>query len=152
MRSRKSPQRPARQRPKADQVYLLDTNVISELMRPEPHAGVGQWAATSSASTGFATSVVSIHEILFGLTHKPRPRAFERFTVLVARCTVLEVTESLARRAGEMRGALAARGQVRHMADMLIAATAQVHALTLVTRNMRDFDGCGVAVLNPFDA
>ena len=51
-----------------------------------------------------------------------------------------------------MRGVLAARGQVRHMADMLIAATAQIHALTLVTRNVRDFDGCGIAVLNPFDA
>ena len=38
------------------------------------------------------------------------------------------------------------------MADMLIAATAQIHALTLVTRNVRDFDGCGIAVLNPFDA
>ena len=45
---------------------------------------------------------------------------------------------------------LALAGQVREQADMLIAATAQIHALTLVTRNVRDFDGCGIAVLNPF--
>ena len=49
-----------------------------------------------------------------------------------------------------MRAQLATRGHVRSQADMLIAATAQVHALTLVTRNVRDFDGCGIAVLNPF--
>lgn len=133
-------------------MYLLDTNIISELMRPEPDARVLQWFATPRVSTDFATSVITVHEILFGLTHKPRPRAFERFTVLASRCTVFDLTEPIARRAGEMRGGLAARGQVRHLADMLIAATAQVHALTLVTRNVRDFDGCGVAVLNPFDA
>ena len=91
-------------------------------------------------------------EILFGLTHKPRPRALELFNGLAARITVLDVTEAVARRAGEMRGLLAARGQVRSQADMFIAATAQVHALTLVTRNVRDFDGCGIAVLNPFSA
>ena len=49
-----------------------------------------------------------------------------------------------------MRGLLPAHGQACHMADMRIAATAQFHALTLVTRNVRDFDGCGIAVFNPF--
>jgi predicted nucleic acid-binding protein len=63
---------------------------------------------------------------------------------------VLPVTDAIARRGGEMRAALAARGQVRSQADMLIAATAQVHALTVVTRNVRDFDDCGIALLNPF--
>ena len=42
------------------------------------------------------------------------------------------------------------RGIVRDQADMLIAATAQVHQLTLVTRNTRDFEGCGIGLLNPF--
>ena len=49
-----------------------------------------------------------------------------------------------------MRGRLAARGVVREQADMLIAAIAQVHQLTLVTRNTRDFEFCGIALLNPF--
>lgn len=133
-------------------MYLADTNVISELMRPTSHPGVQQWAAGLRHAAGFSVSVISVHEIIFGLTHKPRPRGLESFNAMAAHCTVLEVTENISRRAGEMRGVLAARGQVRHMADMLIAATAQVHALTLVTRNVRDFDGCGIAVLNPFDA
>ena len=64
--------------------------------------------------------------------------------------SVLPVTGTIARRAGELRAAFAGRGMARSQPDMLIAATAQVHALTLVTRNVRDFDGCGIAVLNPF--
>lgn len=133
-------------------MYLVDTNVISELMRPVPHEDVLRWIARVDGVQGLASSAISMHEIVFGLTHKPRPRALERFQAMVAHYTVLDVTEAIARRAGEMRGLLAARGQVRHMADMLVAATAQVHALTLVTRNVRDFDGCGIAVLNPFTA
>ena len=131
-------------------MYLVDTNVISEMMRPMPHEAVLQWLARIDGVQGLASSAITIHEIVFGLAHKPRPRALERFQAMTAHYTVLEVTETIARRAGEMRGLLAARGQVRHMADMLIAATAQVHALTLVTRNVRDFDGCAIAVLNPF--
>ncbi|RDD95916.1 type II toxin-antitoxin system VapC family toxin [Acidovorax sp. BoFeN1] len=121
-------------------------------MRPVPHAGVVRWVEALDQTAGFAVSAVSVDEILFGLTHKPRPRALELFNGLAARITVLDVTEAVARRAGEMRGLLAARGQVRSQADMFIAATAQVHALTLVTRNVCDFDGCGIAVLNPFSA
>jgi len=49
-----------------------------------------------------------------------------------------------------MRGELQAREQTRSQSDMLIAATAQLHALTLVTRNSDDFEGCGIPQLNPF--
>ncbi len=133
-------------------MYLVDTNVISELMRPAPDGAVLRWVARVEGLRSMASSAISVHELAFGLAHKPRPRAQERFQALMAHYPVLDVTEVIARRAGEMRGALAVRGQVRHLADMLIAATAQVHALTLVTRNVRDFDGCGIAVLNPFDA
>ncbi|KAF1046506.1 PIN domain-containing protein [Xylophilus sp.] len=133
-------------------MYLADTNVISELMRPVPHAGVQRWADGLDHAAAFAASVVSFDEIIFGLTHKPRPNSLERFNVLAAHCVVLDVTETIARRAGEIRGLLAQRGKVCEQADMLIAATAQVHAITLVTRNVRDFDGCGIVMLNPFEA
>ena len=133
-------------------MQLIDTNIVSELMRRQPAGSVATWLAQSSTAAGaqLAVSVVTVDEILFGLTRRPRANSLAMFNQFVANNLVLDITETISRRAGEMRGLLSVRGQVRSQADMLIAATAQVHALTLVTRNVRDFDGCGIAVLNPF--
>lgn len=65
-------------------------------------------------------------------------------------CVILPISEAVAKRSGELRGVLKSQGKPRSQADMLIAATAQIHQLTLVTRNTRDFEGCGVTILNPF--
>ena len=132
-------------------MQLADTNVISELMRRQPNPGALAWRDRADAMHGSVTiSVVTVDEIFYGLQRKPNAALLAWFDGFMAHNQVLDISETIARRAGEMRGLLAARGQVRSQADMLIAATAQVHALTLVTRNVRDFDGCGIAVLNPF--
>ena len=52
--------------------------------------------------------------------------------------------------AGQLRGKLQSQGKPRTQADMIIAATAQIHKLTLVRRNTRDFEGCGIPLINPF--
>jgi len=62
----------------------------------------------------------------------------------------LPITREMAQWTGERRGQFKAGGKSRTQADMLIAATAALHGLTLVTRNYRDFEECGVAFLNPF--
>jgi predicted nucleic acid-binding protein len=67
------------------------------------------------------------------------------------RCSVLDVSIAIARHAGTLRGQHAARGRVRSQADMVIAATAAQHGLTIATRNECDFDDCGVLVEKPFD-
>ena len=126
---------------------LLDTNIISELGRPRPDTGVTAWAAQETAHS---ISAVSIDEIMFGLAWHPNARIAAWFEAYIFRHPVLPVTLEIARRAGELRGAFAARGITRSQPDMLIAATAQIHALTLVTRNTTDFAGCGIPVLNPF--
>ncbi len=127
---------------------LCDTNVISELTRREPNAGVLAWADSVPA---IAISAVTLDEIVYGLAWKPIPRIvawFEAF--LETHCEVISVDAQVARVSGQLRGQLQARGLPRSQADMLIAATAKVHGLTLVTRNVRHFEDCSVAVLNPF--
>lgn len=127
--------------------YLLDTNIISELSRLHPDPEVLGWAG---AQRQVAISAISVDEIMFGLTWRPNTRVLAWMEGFFQRHEILAVTDPIARRAGQLRGEFARRGIVRSQADMLIAATAQAHQLTLVTRNIRDFEGCGIGLLNPF--
>ena len=127
---------------------LADTNVIAELARPRPNPHVLEWAGELDVVT---LSVITIDEVFFGLTAKHNTRIerwFEGF--IETDCRILDVTTPIARHAGILRGQLAKRGRPRSQADMLIAATAARHGLTLATRNERDFEGCGISVFNPF--
>jgi len=129
---------------------LIDTNVLSELSRTKPDPRVSRWAA--SISLPVSVSVVTLEEIHYALAWRPNPRIrawFDRF--FAESCEVLPVTEAIARRAGELRGRLRVEGWQRTQADMLLAATAQAHQLSLATRNSRDFEGCGIAIVNPFE-
>lgn len=127
---------------------LVDTNVLTELARPRPEPRVVDWAG------GLATvmlSAITVEEIFFGLSAKPSPRIERWFEDFFDReCRILEVSLPITRHAGVLRGQRARRGRPRTQADMLIAATAAWHGLTLATRNERDFADCGVTVVNPF--
>lgn len=128
--------------------FLCDTNVISELAQQAPNAGVLAWAEKVQE---IYLSVITLEEICFGLALWLNARIegwFEDFISGHAR--VLDVTPAVARLAGAVHGRLAARGKTRTQADMLIAATAIIHGLTLVTRNARDFSSINVTLLNPF--
>jgi predicted nucleic acid-binding protein len=127
---------------------LCDTNVLSELVRPRPNAGVVSWAEKQAV---IAVSVVTVDELFFGLSWQPRPRIrawVESF--LETQCDILPVTLEIARIGGLLRGHLRSAGKVRLQADMWLAATAQIHGLTLVTRNVKDFEGCGIELFDPF--
>lgn len=127
---------------------LCDTNIISELCRPQPDPGVMAWSAEV---TTIAISVITLEEIVYGLSAKPNARIQKWFQAFLnTYCQVLPITPAVAQCAGELRGKLRIQGATRSQADMLIAATAQVHQLTLVTRNTRDFENCDVQILNPF--
>ncbi len=130
-------------------MFLRDTNIISELSRSNPNQGVTDWVNRIDV---LIISVITVDEIYFGLAAKPNLKITARWENLVmARCEVLPVTTEIAEYAGNIRGFHRTKGQVRHQADMLIAATAKRHDLTLVTRNVKDFDGCEIDILNPFD-
>jgi toxin FitB len=132
-------------------VQLVDTNVLSELIRQKPNPGVLLWLQESQrTSPSLIVSAVSVDEIAFGVARRPSPKLLAWFDQFMSIHTIVPVTGDVARRAGELRAIFEGRGQQRSQADMLIAATAQSGGLTLVTRNVTDFENCGVALLNPF--
>jgi toxin FitB len=128
--------------------FLCDTNVISELARSKPNPGVLNW---SSKVSSIDLSVITVEEIYYGLSSKPNfqiEKWFEKF--LNDYCIILPITPEIAQKSSELRGYLRTQGKPRTQADMMIAATAWVYQLTLVTRNVRDFEDCDIAILNPF--
>ncbi len=129
--------------------FLLDINVVSELTRRRPQASVMSWA---EAVARHAISSISVEELWFGIARKPDARLTEWVAHYLQRHEVLPITQEIAARAGRMRGDFSMQGITRSQSDMLIAATAQAHNLTLVTRNVRDFEHCGIGLLNPFAA
>jgi len=131
-------------------VILADTNVLSELARPKPDERVLHWARL--VPLPLSLSVITLEEIQFGLTWRPNVAIAAWFETFLASCVILPITPAIATRAGQLRGELRRDGRQRTQADMLIAATAQAHQLALATRNGRDFEGCGIPIVNPFEA
>ncbi len=128
--------------------YLCDTNILSELMRPKPNSGVLRWIEQSPS---IKVSVITVDEVSYGLSWKPNSRVQEWFVRFFQKhCKVIPITEAIAWKAGWLRGQLRREGKTRTSADMLIAATVHVMGLTLVTRNVKDFKGCNIPILNPF--
>ena len=132
-------------------MHLVDTDVLSELARPRPAHTVLRWFAAQDAIT---ISVMSVEELAYGVARAPgarRPKLAAWLEAMLATFeTILDVTPAIARASGELRAARGDAGRPASQADMLIAATALVHGLTLATRNVTDFNGCGVVVIDPF--
>ena len=133
----------------AQTVYLADTNVVSELVKKSPSALVMQWLQSIELLT---ISAVTIEEAHFGFAWQPNARKVNLFNAVVQNLhAVYPINEAIAQRAGVLRGQFQAQGLIRAAPDILIAATAQEYQLIIATRNVRDFVGCGVQVLNPFE-
>ena len=134
--------------------YLLDTVIISELRKRERSPGVVDWIATTRSSALFL-SVVTIGEIERGIIGQRRvnPAFADQLTqwleLTLQRYAdrILSVDLSVARRWGSLSGQLGHSG-----ADLLIAAIALEHGLTVATCNVRHFEPTGVEVINPFSA
>ena len=120
--------------------FLCDTNIISELVRPQPNPGVLIWVKNLSSIN---ISVITLEEIHYGLTSKPNLKIQNWFDNFIK-------NDEIAQLCGKIRGQQRLSGKTVTQADMMIAATAQIHQLTLVTRNIRDFDSCGIPLFNPF--
>ena len=132
-------------------MYLLDTNVVSELRKPKPHGAVVQWMQEAS-DTELHISAVTIGEIQAGIEltreqDEPKAAELEQWLQLVAGSFSVVPMDAAAFR---VWARLMHRASDTLYEDAMIAATAKVHKFTVVTRNVADFKGFGVKVLNPF--
>ena len=133
-------------------MYLLDTNIVSELRKPRPHGAVLAWLE-AQADADLALSAVTLGEIQVGI-EITREQDTQKAAELEAWANQLaEVWNILPMDAVIFRqwARLMHRESDTVYEDAMIAATAQIHKLTVVTRNVRDFARFGVPVLNPFE-
>lgn len=134
-------------------MYLVDTNVLSESTRKQPSSRVLAWL---EVQTMLIASVVSLHEIEYGIRSAPRSRqaVLRRwFDALVSGGALefLPIDESVALAAAQLRHERRQQGKAITAADLYIAATARVTGRVLVTRNEKDFEALSLAILNPFE-
>jgi toxin FitB len=139
-------------------VIVLDTNVISELARPAPFPAVLAWARRQMPEEVFTTSICEA-ELLFGIALMPAGRRRDA----LARALTVTLTSILGgrvlpfdRAAAQAYAELAAQrrrtGRTVGLADLQTAAIALARgAAAIATRNVADFQGCGVPVINPWD-
>jgi toxin FitB len=148
-------------------VIVLDTNVLSELMRSQPAAAVFAWVAAQPRAVLYTTSVNKA-EILYGIAALPEgphgsspwaegPRRAALAAAAEAMFTddfagrVLPFDEEAAVRYAEIVTARRREGRPIEAFDAQIAATAQVAGAELATRDVGDFAGCGLTLVNPWE-
>ncbi len=134
--------------------YLVDTNVLSELAKPLPADGVLAWFQANQSH--LYVSSISIGEIRKGLELMPAGKGKESLQTWfksICGCMegrILSFNTATAHVWGQMVGSLEKKGIQLPTIDSQLAATAQRNGLTMVTRNVADFENAGVKLLNPF--
>jgi predicted nucleic acid-binding protein len=133
-------------------MYLVDANVLSEATRPTPDARVVGWLRRNERD--IAVDPIILGEIRFGILLLPagrRRRQLERwFDDGVSRIICLPWDAAVGLRWAKLLADLRAAGRSMPIKDSLVAATALVHRLAVVTRNRRDFENAGVRLVDPF--
>ncbi|HEX5308350.1 MAG TPA: type II toxin-antitoxin system VapC family toxin [Solirubrobacteraceae bacterium] len=137
-------------------MILLDTNVLSELVRPQPDRGVLDWLDVLDANE-VATSAITVAELLYGVARLPEGRRKQQLRAAIGEL----IDKDMAGRVHSF-DALAARhcadildkrermGRPMSAADAQIAAICRTLAATLATRNTSDFEDAGIELLNPW--
>lgn len=133
---------------------LLDTNVVSETVRPEPAEAVRRFL---SADRRFWLSTIVLHELDFGVRMLPLGRRRDRIAAAMRALAaahsdrILPVGLDEAAGAARLRARARRSGRALDLGDALIAATAAVNGLALATRNTRDFEGLDLEVIDPWN-
>ena len=137
-------------------MYVLDTNVASELMRPTPTSTVAAWIAERSAKEIFLTAI-SEAELLYGVAIVPAGRRRNELEAVMTRWLevgfgerILPFDSAAARHYAEIASQRRREGRPIEEADCQIAAISRSRGAVLVTRNVRDFEATGVDIVNPW--
>ncbi len=137
--------------------YLLDTCVISELVAKQPNANVLKWI-DSVDPDGVYLSAITIGEIIKGIEKLPNSRRkqelsdwLENELLIRFQENLIELDVSILTQWGKLNARLETKGKTMPAIDSLIAASALDRELILVTRNVSDFEGTGVEILNPWN-
>jgi toxin FitB len=134
--------------------YLVDANVLSEPTRPAPNPAVVKWLRQHERE--IAVDPVILGEVRFGILllskGKRRTRLEQWFDAGVGRLHCLPWDARTGLRWAQLLARLRATGRAMPIKDSLIAATALVHGLTVVTHDVADFANAGVGLLDPFAA
>ncbi len=139
-------------------MIILDTNVLSALMRTTPDAAVVNWLDRQPADSIWVTSV-TVFETRFGLARLPRgrrrmglERAFDSVLTDDLANRVLDVDSAAVAAAAQLAADRQRAGRVADFRDTLIAGIAQARRATIATRNVRHFEGLDVPVVDPWQA
>lgn len=139
-------------------MILVDTNVISETMRPAPDGRVVEWLNRQDSLSLFLTtpSIAELHYGIQSLPNGKRRRAladgFDRLLRESFEGRILTFDLGAAQAYGLVMSARRAKGRPLSVVGGQIAAMARHHGAAIATRNARDFEGCGVHVVDPFAA
>lgn len=138
-------------------MIILDTNILSEPMRHEPSPKVLSWLDDQLASTLFI-SAMSAAEILAGVATMPRGHKRDTIAGAVAHMLdhefqgrILAFDDQAAVAYAQVREERSRQGRPIGLADSIIAATARSTGMSVATRNIRDFEGTGVDLINPWE-
>ena len=137
-------------------MILVDTNVVSEAMKASPTVAVFDWL-NAQDSAQLYVSAVTIGEIEYGLRILPDGKrrrdlreCFNRYIARAFPSRILTYDEAAARVYGRLMGARRAIGRPMSLPDGQIAAIAAAHRFAIATRNVKDFEECGIELINPF--
>src|SRR5262249_39016868 len=137
----------------AQEVILLDTDVISGLMRPEVDRRLADWLR-GVGEERLSVSAVTVSEIAYGLARLPNGQRKTRLAAsvdrLLAGLEIVDFDRAMAARSGSFRAQREAAGRPMSHADSMIAATASALDAQLATRNVRDFAGLDLNIGNPW--
>lgn len=132
--------------------FLVDANVLSEPTKPDPDRAVVEWLRSNERD--IAVDPVILGEIRYGILLLPRGKRRARleqwFEAGIQRIVCLPWEAETGLRWAQLLARLRNSGRAMQIKDSLIAATALVHDLIVVTRNRADFEKAGVRIVNPF--